>query len=820
MTFRQFVRAILVLTYLTPTLLAAPEAIEIGPKNTADLPGGREADGIIGDFVLRNDRIEAVISGGQHNRRANMFTHWGKPTGGCLYDLTLRGQNNDQLTWLGPGRQEGPLSRVYILKDGSDGEAIVRAELTAMAGGGIGKTHDYILKDDWQYLVIVSTYHNATDQTITVQPAPGWKGLTFGFGVDSIVTGLCQDPSDRVGYAYKAITYGSDTDPDSGIRPAVADCSVPAGSKRRFASAVSVGKGSLNAYGVLAGIGNPAFRVRGKVVDKQGKPATNATIHLPKGDKTLVAYVDDKGRFDFSLRTDSCEVILKDLGRPNKEVTLPANQEHMLIVPVAGGVDVTVTDEAGHPLPCKVQFIGIDGTDTPHLGPIVRAHGCDNLYQSENGRFRQQLPTGKYRLVITRGIEYDHAERTVEIAAGTLVPVKVTLKRIVDTTGWVSTDFHNHTTVSGDNYCGTDDRIINLAAENVEFAPATEHNRIYDWQPHIDKLGLKEHVATVVGIEFTGSGPHLNAFPLEVVPYTQDNGGPDYNVDGRISALLLRRMAGEQETRWVQVNHPHMAKFFAHLRADAEPDEGLPRFEDFIDGAELWGEKILSGQPRFIRVRNDKEEERENWPFVWMQLANAGTFIPTVAVSDAHRTTNGGVGGWRLYVRSTSDEPAKIDSKEIIANAKACKSFVTSGPFLQVTTSDDKGPGDTVISSDPVRLHVRVQCNTWVDVDRVAVLVNGRIDPKLDFREGDHPDMFKPGVVRFEQDLKVELKEDAYLVVTAVAENSTLAMGYGKSWQKDLHPTAYHNPIRVDVDGDGFEPNGDDLGHPLLGAAN
>jgi hypothetical protein len=52
--------------------------------------------------------------------------------------------------------------------------------------------------------------------------------------------------------------------------------------------------------------------------------------------------------------------------------------------------------------------------------------------------------------------------------------------------------------------------------------------------------------------------------------------------------------------------------------------------------------------------------------------------------------------------------------------------------------------------------------------------------------------------------------------VAAIAENSTLATGYGQSWQKDLHPTAYHNPIRVDVDGDGFEPNGDDLGHPLL----
>ena len=31
-----------------------------------------------------------------------------------------------------------------------------------------------------------------------------------------------------------------------------------------------------------------------------------------------------------------------------------------------------------------------------------------------------------------------------------------------------------------------------------------------------------------------------------------------------------------------------------------------------------------------------------------------------------------------------------------------------------------------------------------------------------------------------------------------------------------MHPVAYTNPIFVDVDGQGFKPNGDNLGHPLL----
>ncbi len=42
-------------------LIAAPAAFAIGPDNKDQLPRGKEADGIIGDFVLRNDKVKAVI---------------------------------------------------------------------------------------------------------------------------------------------------------------------------------------------------------------------------------------------------------------------------------------------------------------------------------------------------------------------------------------------------------------------------------------------------------------------------------------------------------------------------------------------------------------------------------------------------------------------------------------------------------------------------------------------------------------------------------------------------------------------------------------
>ena len=38
---------------LCSLLIGKVEVIEISPRNTSDLPGGKEADGIIGDFVLK-----------------------------------------------------------------------------------------------------------------------------------------------------------------------------------------------------------------------------------------------------------------------------------------------------------------------------------------------------------------------------------------------------------------------------------------------------------------------------------------------------------------------------------------------------------------------------------------------------------------------------------------------------------------------------------------------------------------------------------------------------------------------------------------------
>ncbi|NBV85559.1 MAG: hypothetical protein EBS01_04700, partial [Verrucomicrobia bacterium] len=417
---------------------------------------------------------------------------------------------------------------------------------------------------------------------------------------------------------------------------------------------------------------------------------------------------------------------------------------------------------------------------------------------------------------VTRGIEYSHLEQEVEVAPGKTAKVSGVLKRVVDTRGWVSADYHNHSTPSGDNVCGTKDRLINLAAEHIEFAPATEHNRIFDWRPEIERLGLTDFLQTVVGLESTGSKAHFNAFPFQPVPFTQDNGAPVWNADPRINALTLREWQKPTPERWVQINHPDLFENFYANRGTGDSEGGFAGLIQLINGYEVQngpGTFLLDKAP-FRLSRNASGTESVTWnrEFLWLHMLNQGRRTNAVAVCDAHSVFGNGVGSWRMYMPSSSDEPSKIDWRENLSAARAGHSYLTTGPFLQVTTTHGAGPGDTVSTGGkPLQLKIRVQCTDWIDIDRVQILVNGRQSPKLNFTRASHPDFFKDGVVKFDRTVEVPVTTDSHIIVVACAENSTLKTGYGSSSQSAMRPFAYHNPIWVDVDGNGLTPSHDAL---------
>ena len=802
------------------------KAIEIGKHNVDLLLGGKESDGIIGDFVLRNDKIQLLVGGNLPLRRPNMTVEKAFETPGSIYDLDLTGESNDQLTIFRPGELGGPLSSIQITNPGRKGIATLTAIRTAAKGNGLYIKHEYEVQVNQPYVKITSTYHNQFGEGKTIRPRAAWRHFSQTWDFKTIQVGDSIDPYDKRSYAWAALDANNKR--THLLAPPLPETyELPSGKKKHFVVALTVDRSPLAAYGILASLGKKSGKVIGSAVDPTGKPAIHARIEVNVKNQKIPVYPDDQGNFEFQLPIGEYQTQVVDIGRENTTATAQTinlnNKRTTQLnfkLPKASSIQFDIRDEDNNPSPCKVQFIGQQGTPTPNFGPPIRARGGDHQYHSHNGQFTQQVPPGNYLLRITRGPEFDLLEKLVEVDIGQSVKVTGILRRTVDTQGWISTDYHSHATPSGDNYCNVNDRIMNLVAENIEFAPTTEHNRLYDWQPHIDQLGVGNHLKTIIGLEHTGSGQHLNSFPLKYFPYKQDGGAPRWQHDPRLNAIVLRNAFGGNTDRWVQINHPQMGIVFNDRNRDQIADGGFSGFENLIDAGEFWSDQILNPKPIIKIQRKNQTREVRNRTFSWLQLLNQGRFIWCVAVSDAHEVFSSSQGSWRTYVSSSTDQPSEINSQEIIRNSKAGRMMITNGPFLRVKTKDGMPIGSQVRSGNTIDLEIQVQNPNWIQIDRVQILVNGRQDPRYNYTLEKDPSKFKQHPVVFEETVQIRLQEDANLIVVATGEKSDLSKGWGRAKAAAMHPIAYTNPIFVDIDGQGFKPNGDNLDYPFLVAPN
>ena len=806
----------LLLASATPAI-AAPEAFEVSAEKISELPGGKEGDGIIGDFILRNDQVSAVISQNAPDRKANMSTFWG-PTGhtpGCLYDLSFRTEQNDQITIFSPLGQRGDVSYVRIAEDTAEGEAAIETVTTATKGNGLARRHRYSIRDGMHGVLITTTLTNETQNSIRFKGKDTWTKFTTKGSLGDIYWADAVDPADKVGYAYGA---------EPNYKRPPNQLTIAAGKTYTYSRFLAIGKSPAQAVGQIAARRGDTATLSGKLTDPDGKPITTATIRLENSNLNL--YPDSNGNFSTQVIPSEQKITISDIGRESIEetVTLTAGEETNLDQQLghASTIRFNVRLFDGSDTPCKVQFV-TDDEDLKippiSLGPDNRAHGCANQYHSETGQFSVAVPPRHYIVIITRGIEFGAFSRAISLAPGETKTLDATLIRQVQTPGWVSTDFHNHSTPSGDNTTGTDDRLINLAAEHIEFAPTTEHNRLFDWAPSLKRLGLDDEIATVPGLELTGSGAHLNAFPFEPDPGKQDGGAPRWKKDPRLNALTLRNYQDSDPDRWIHLNHPDMAENFVDADGDGRVDGGYVNLGTMIDGLETQNgdhQNILHGSPYIIgkqlgprgRVRYARE-------FIWLQLLNQGHNIWGIAVADAHSVFGNGVGGWRTYVHSSTDDPAQIDWREMSRNAKAGKMILSNGPYLEVIAGENTIAGGSLRSTGELKLKVKVQCPDWIDIDRVQILVNGRQRKDLNFTRTSHPEWWGIGTVKFDRILDVKLSQDSHIIAVAYGSETNLIIGYGNSPQSKMHPCAYNNPIFVDVDGGGFTPSRDTLGYDL-----
>ncbi|WP_404306492.1 CehA/McbA family metallohydrolase [Neorhodopirellula lusitana] len=828
-----FSLALILYLALSATTCSSTEVRIIDAKSVPTI-AGKETDWIYGDYLMKNDHISVIIAAPLESRDANMML-W--DIGASILDLTLNHPSNDQFSAFTPAAGRYLFHDPSLVKISRDGDAFVwecRSSWT-IAKDGTTATVRYRLADSDAF--VESTVLIEGDAAETVQAFDGVRADgTFTFEQSETIA-YCSDRFFRQTIGFKSPSNGKPLSWKEGrpYRLVHDDSHVDRSNEvLKWTTRLYPATSLIDLISVAEKASlSPAmytFKVSPESRPDVGVDWVNrAQVVLRSVDSRSVTtdefdalQTDDQGIANARLVPGKYVATASAIGYESVEVTFNANETGGSVkIPLkaSSGFEADARDDQGNSIPVKATIYRIDG-NYPSFGPNSTRTFVENLVYSVHGRMRCPLDPGSYEIYFSHGPEYNSQVRQVEVVANQMSQIEVKLDRVVDTSGWISADLHSHSSPSGDNTSDQYGRVENLLCEHLEFAPCTEHNRISSYTPHLEQMGLSHLIATCTGIELTGNPlpvNHQNAFPLHHHPHTQNGGGPKTTSNPVVQIERLA-MWDNASDKLVQMNHPNLHQIYGDLDTDGVPDKGFRGMLAWTDVIEVHPletifEDIANKPPGVRNMRIPL--------FQWLQLLNQGRRIPGVINTDSHYNHHGS--GWRRnWIASSTDDPAEISTKEMVREVEAGHVIMSTGPYLKVSghsgsTSDVALPGDNLVAADgKVTLHVSVQCANWLDVNRVQVFVNGRPSERHNYTRINSPKLFGDveSVTKFDSSVEIVLENDAHVIVATIGEGITMQKVMG-SKEGDRPPIAVCNPIFVDVDGNGFQHNGDELGLPL-----
>jgi hypothetical protein len=818
--------------------LPAAEVFQVTRATKSALPAGKEADGMIGDWLIRNDRVVAVIGQTSAWREANQMV---EGVQGAVLDFTSLGAPDDQLVVLYPMgyRPTGVSANRVEVVQARGNTASFKVIRDATPDEPYTSTTIYTLNDGEPFLRLQTTHENTSAAPVEVavhdwlrldndsaNPQPvgdlpvvllenKWYRAAYGLGAtDGRAQRAVKDLDQKDFRAMGVLVHYPAVNPEQKATVTIVPGRSVGVDRRLFAARDAAGV--QTAASRALGRKPPAVRLR--AIEVGGAPVADVHVDVKQnGDYVTAAVSADDGGFTLPLSDGTYDLAAVQIGRPTVTRSLTVaggrlvGEDELLFAPASRiALDVA---EAGtdRRLPVKLEFRSRNGGSNPFLGPSKRARGAGNHFFSVQGRDTFSVPAGEYVVHVSHSPEYEVVLQELNVAPGTQVDLKARLRREIESPNWIIADLHNHSTGSGDSNAETPARVLNAAAAGIQFAPATEHNRISTFTPHIEALGLRDFIASCPGIELSGRpGPnainHQNAFPLLMHDDQQGYGAPRTDADPGVQMRRLFDLDGGSP-KLMQQNHPDIGWLYFDRDRDGVIDGGFGTRPIT---------QVMEIRETMLLVLADTDPAtagRTSRVFHWLQMLNQGDRIFATANSDTH-TIGPESGSIFNYIHVANDDIATLDPWEIVRSVQRGRVVISNGPFLE-TGIGDAMPGDTLaVPSGSIEVKIRVRQASWSRIDRVQILVNGRQLAAGNFTRRTHPQMFGDGVVQFEHSVPVQLDGDAQVIVVAAGEGETIANRTGGRFMRN-QPMALSNPIFVDVDGGGFKANGDMLGAPL-----
>jgi hypothetical protein len=464
-------------------------------------------------------------------------------------------------------------------------------------------------------------------------------------------------------------------------------------------------------------------------------------------------------------------------------ITASSTTDQDFTVPVSGRIQVTIDDENSAPLSGKVSIVGFDPNPDPYntqtyLGLINNRTGVftdpasDSLpfgvariiNVGENGDSGEVfIEPGDYHVVVSHGTEYSVYEEDVTITAGNLTSVSAQIAPVIDTTGFISADFHVHQVHSPDSEVSLPDRVVSALAEGLEFLPPSDHEHRTDLSGLVASMGADDKLSVAGNNENTTPDyGHFNAWPVEFDTAAPNGGALDW-----ASAGGSPPAAGTDFPSFGSYNMPP-SEIFASLLADPGVDSvqinhhdtffgpgGLSIDTAYIPPRDFATNSLKRLDPSITNLWDDGFTALETWQGTgrgdifnrfyahnlgdWFNLINQGIVRGAVGDSDTHKLLADAISYPRTYVASPTDDASALDDSSatlegLATNVNEGRVVATNGPFIRVTSSaastgqsGGHALGDPTLiatTNGAATIDVHIESPLWAQFDRIEYYVN------------------------------------------------------------------------------------------------
>ena len=402
----------------------------------------------------------------------------------------------------------------------------------------------------------------------------------------------------------------------------------------------------------------------------------------------------------------------------------------------SGRLRIAVTGAAGSALPARISVHGADGRSH---APADAWHHADDAFDRADRRFEYgyfhtagsaalELPAGRYTVEISRGPAYRVVSRAVQVEAGGVTPLRVSLPVLDDleSRGWYGGDLHVHMNYGG-TYRNDPARLVFQArAENlhvVENLIVNKEGRVPDagwFRPEPDPAS-SPGTLIVHGEEYhTSYWGHVGLLGLR-------------------EHLLLPGYTAYANTAVASLQ-PTNARVFDIARAQGAVTGYVHPYDRYPDPSDTTRPLTHALPVDLALGKVDYYEalgfvdDLEATAAVWYRLLNCGFRLAAGAGTDAmanFASLRGPVGMNRVYVKSGGP----LEHRRWLGALRAGRSFATNGPLIEMTVDGTELGGEVRLPAGGREVTVAVRLRSNVPVDHLELVRNGRVVREIGLAE-------------------------------------------------------------------------------------